>query len=306
MAERCLSAQPGVSRRRRVLIGATASGSLLLCPTLAAAARATRVVSVGGAITETVAQLGAERLLVGVDTTSEFPASLATLPRVGYQRALSAEGILSLRPTLLLASADAGPPAALAHLKAAGVPIARAEGDHSYEALLRNVSTVGGALDLPQASVALQARLELEWREVNQELRARDRSRSGTAPRVLFVLSHAANAVQASGAGTAADAMIRYAGGQNVFGSGPGRFDGYRPLSAEAVIAAAPQVLLCTRQGIAALGGTEGLLARPGLALTPAGRAGRVVAMDALLLLGFGPRLPQAVRELALAFDRIP
>jgi iron complex transport system substrate-binding protein len=125
--------------------------------------------------------------------------------------------------------------------------------------------------------------------------------RSGTPPRVLFVLSHAANNVQVAGEGTAADAMIRLAGGVNALNG----FNGYRPLSSEAVIAAAPDFILVTREGIEALGGVDALLARPGLALTPAGQARRVIAPDALYLLGFGPRLPQAVRELAQGFGTV-
>jgi iron complex transport system substrate-binding protein len=98
-----------------------------------------------------------------------------------------------------------------------------------------------------------------------------------------------------SGEGTAADAMIRLAGGVNALSG----VSGYKPLTAEAVVAAAPEVILITREGMEAVGGGKQLFRRPGLALTPAGKAKRVVALDALYLIGFGPRLPQAVRDLA-------
>ena len=90
--------------------------------------------------------------------------------------------------------------------------------------------------------------------------------------------------------------MIRLAGGTNA-ASG---FDGYKPLTAEAAVAAAPQVILVTTSGLESVGGTDGLLDLPGLALTPAGKARRVVAMDDLYLLGFGPRVADAVAALAV------
>ena len=110
-------------------------------------------------------------------------------------------------------------------------------------------------------------------------------------PRVLFILSHGA-APQVAGQGTAADALIRFAGGVNAFTG----FTGYRPMTAEAMASAAPDFILTTEQGIEALGGTEKFWQRPELALTPAFRHRALIAQDALLLMGFGPRLPESVR----------
>jgi iron complex transport system substrate-binding protein len=286
--------------RRRAIVGSLVALGLGTAPwRKPRAADTPRVVSVGGALTEIVCALGAQRWLVGTDTTSIVPPAVLTLPKVGYQRTLSAEGVLSLRPTLVLATADAGPPAALEQLQSAGVRVMRADGDHSFDALTRNVATIADALALPAEGKALDARLRGEWSStlaaIERSTRA-DRKR----PKVIFILSHAATNVQVAGRGTAADAMIRYAGGVNAL-TADGGFNGYRPLAAEAVVAAAPDFILTTREGVEALGGIDALLARPGLALTPAGRARRVIAPEALLLLGFGPRLPQAVSELAQA-----
>ncbi len=215
---------------------------------------------------------------------------------MGYQRALSAEGILALSPTLLLAGADAGPAAALQQLAAAGVTIVRTSGDHTFESLVANVDQVAASLSLPREGKALGDALRTQWKDTRAAIR------EPSAPvKVMFVLSHAANNIQVAGAGTAADAMIRYAGGTNALTG----FTGYRPLSPEAAISSAPDVILCTREGIEALGSVDVLLSRPGLALTPAGRAKRVIAPDALYLLGFGPRMPQAVRDLAQGFGTL-
>lgn len=291
---------PHDRRRRQLAFGALSSSGLAAVDVLLRSARAqqaaaggvARVVSVGGALTEIVYALGAESVLVGTDTTSLYPDAAQRTTKVGYARSLSAEGVLSLRPTVLLASSEAGPPTVLAQLQSAGVRLVRAEPGHGPAALLANVDRVGEALGREREAAALRAQLDTQWRETI----ARLRSAAGAArPRVLFVLSHVASNVQVSGANTAAAAMIELAGGANALSG----FNGYRPLTAEAVVAAAPEAILTTAQGAEALGGADRLLAQPGLALTPAGRARRVLALDALYLLGGGPRLPRAVGELA-------
>lgn len=255
-----------------------------------------RIVSVGGALTETLYLLGAQADLVGVDTTSMFPEAARRLPSVGYARTLSAEGVLSLRPTLIVATQEAGPPAVLRQLEAARVPTAVLDADHRVEGVWARTQRLADLCGRAEAGRALVSELQRAWAQAQEQLAARSAAAGGKpAPRVLFVLSHSMAQVRVSGTGTAADAMIRLAGAQNALAT----FEGYKPLTPEAAIAAAPDVILVTEQGLQAAGGTDGLLKAPGLAQTPAGRARRVVALEALLLLGFGPRLPQAVAALA-------
>jgi iron complex transport system substrate-binding protein len=249
-----------------------------------------RVVAVGGAVTEIVYALGAGERLVAADSTSTFPPEARKLPRVGYMRSLSAEGVLSMAPQLVVATSDAGPPTVLRQIRDAGVRLEVLANGHSMESLRTNVRAVAAVLGTPQRGADLDARIAAEWRAVEQQV-----ARYPTRPRVLFLLAHSTNNAMISGEGTAADAMIRLAGGVNAFAS----VNGYKPLTAEAVVAAAPEVILITKEGMTTIGGPAELFARPGLALTPAGTARRVVALDALYLIGFGPRLPQAVRELA-------
>lgn len=276
---------------RRAALGAALA--LPVLPLRAQAPAGRRIVSAGGAITEIVYALGAEGDLVGVDTTSLHPAAARALPSVGYARALSAEGVLSLRPTLLLHGADAGPPAVLAQLAATRLAMERLDLDHRVEGLLAATRRVATLTAREADGRHLVQRLQAEWAAAEREVAAQ---RVGAAaPRVLFVLSHSMAQVRISGRDTGADAMIQLAGARNAFGDTVG----YKPLSPEASIAAAPDVILCTEQGLQAAGGVDGLLKAPGLAATPAGRARRIVAMEALLLLGFGPRLPQAVTQLA-------
>jgi iron complex transport system substrate-binding protein len=139
------------------------------------------------ALTEIVYRLRAEALLVATDTTSFYPAAAAALPKVGYQRTLSAEGVLSLRPTVVLVTADAGPPAALAQLQSAGVRIVRAEMEHSFDWLRRTVQLVAREIGRADAGKRLNGELAAQW----QAAQAAITTKSGARPRVLFVLSHA-------------------------------------------------------------------------------------------------------------------
>lgn len=267
-----------------------AAGLLLGAGLPAHAATPQRLVCAGGALTEIVFRLGAGARLVGVDSTSLHPAAAQALPQIGYPRNLSAEGLLALRPDLLLLGAEAGPPTALAQLRAAGVAQWQARAGFGFAVLRGNVREAAAALGATTAGVSLEAELA----RAEQALAAARRTAPGRGPRVMFLLAHAAGQVQFAGAGTAAQALIELAGARNAIQG----VQGYRPLSAEAAVAAAPEVLLLSRQGLEAVGGVDGLLGLPGLGLTPAGRQGRVLAEDALLMLGQGPRLPEAVRWL--------
>jgi iron complex transport system substrate-binding protein len=287
-----MSAVTPATTRRAWLIGAGAS----LAAPAAWGTLERRIVSVGGALTETLYALGAQGDLVGADTTSLFPEAARQLPSVGYARALSAEGVLSLRPTLVVASQEAGPPAVLRQIEAARVPLALLDADHRFEGVVARTQRLAELCGRVEAGRALTTDLQQRWAQTQGQV-AQRAAAGRQAPRVLFVLSHSMAQVRVSGSGTAADAMLRYAGAVNVLGS----VDGYKPLTPEAAIAAAPDVILATEQGLQAAGGIDGLLKAPGLAQTPAGRARRVVALDALFLLGFGPRLPQAVAALAEA-----
>ncbi|HSI57493.1 MAG TPA: ABC transporter substrate-binding protein [Ideonella sp.] len=277
--------------RRRWLQAAAATGIAPAAALWAAAPQ--RIVCIGGALTETVYALGAQGLLVGVDTTSLYPAAARALPSVGYARALSAEGVLSLAPTLIVASDEAGPPAVLRQLEAAKVPLKRLPLDHRFEGLVARTSELAALLDRAEAGKALSTQLQREWQATTAQVATL--AAKARPPRVLFVLSHSMSQIRVAGADTAADSMIRLAGGANALTG----FDGYKPLNAEAAIAAAPDFILATDQGLEAAGGAAGLLKAPGLAMTPAGRAQRVVSLEALWLLGFGPRLPSAVAALA-------
>ncbi|TDY36952.1 helical backbone metal receptor [Janthinobacterium sp. 75] len=258
--------------------------------------KARRIVSVGGALTEIIYALEAQGELVGVDTTSLYPAVAQQLPQVGYARTLSVEGVLSLAPTQLIATEEAGPQAVLRQVRDAGVPVAVLNANNKFEGSLARVKQVGQITGRTDPAARLAQALQQQW---NGAL-AKVGQRSHAPVRVLFILAHAPNQVMVGGRETGADAMLAYAGAVNVMG-GQGGFSGYKPLTPEAVIAARPDLVLVTDQGLKASGGVDGILKLPGLAQTPAGRKHRIVSLEAMLLLGFGPRMPQALADLDAA-----
>jgi iron complex transport system substrate-binding protein len=249
-----------------------------------------RIVSIGGAVTETVFALGQGAKVVAVDTTSTYPAAANGLPKVGYARTLGAEAVLSLAPTLILASEDAGPPETMDHLRRSGVTVRSIHVGNSPAGVPAMIASVAEALGVAQRGATLKACV---GNQIDAVL-ARTRGLSAK-PRVMFLLGTSAGDILASGSDTRADAMIALAGGFNAVQG----YRGYKPLTAEAAVAAQPEVLLLTSEGIASAGGLRALQQNAGLAATPALQRNAVEHRDSLFLLGFGPRTSQAVQWLA-------
>lgn len=297
-----MAAHGGSGAERRKALGRLimATCACMAPPLHVDAAVRMRVVAVGGAITETLFALGMGVDVVGVDSTSTHPADVRKLPNVGYMRTLSAEGVLALSPTHLITTEDAGPPAVLRQLLDAGVKIHTLSAGHRYEGVLERTARLGDIVGQQVRAQALLADLRRDWGAAIQQVkafRAMSEQRLGArAMSALFVMSHSLSQVMVAGADNAADSMLSYIGAVNPMKR---QFNGFKALTSESAIAAVPDVIVVTQQGLQTAGGIDGLLRLPGLADTPAGRARRVVAMDAPLLLGFGPRLPAAVRLLA-------
>lgn len=277
----------GVHLALTALLGAAA----IFGPALAAD-KAQRIVTLGGSVTEIAVALGAEDRLVGRDSTSTYPDSILDLPDVGYIRALSPEGVLSINPDLILSEAGAGPAEAVDVLRSAGVPFLEMPDDPTSQGVIAKITSVAAALDDPAAGAMLAATVADQLAVVEAK------SATVKAPkRVLFLLSLQGGRVMAGGKGSSADGIIRLAGGVNAATG----FDGYKPMTDEAVITAAPDVILMMdREGNLAMSNAD-VLANPALATTPAAKAGAIIRMEGMLLLGFGPRTPQAASDLHAA-----
>jgi iron complex transport system substrate-binding protein len=286
---------------------AWAAGPVLPATATDAAGRAVtvtsaeRIVGVGGSVSETVYALGLGARVVATDTSSTYPQDVERLPRIGYLRTLAAEGVLALQPTVVLGTEEAGPPAAVEQLRGAGVSLLLVPDPPTLEAPARKIVVLAQALGVPARGQVLLADLEAELARARQLVATR--TAGGKArPRVLFLYVRDGGTQTAAGSGTRPGAMIEAAGAINA-GAEAG-IAGYKPITAEAVVAAAPDVYLAFTHGLEDLGGVDALLQIPGLAQTPAGRARRVVHLDDLYLGGMGPRTGRALVELAEALHR--
>lgn len=289
-AQRC---KPSWSRRgclTATLLGLSAAACSRTQSKDHAAGR--RIVALGGTLTEIVFALGLGEAVVGVDASSVYPVAATALPQVGYYRHVSAEGIISLGPNLVIHSDGAGPPTAFEQIKTAGIETLVVPEPDDLDGARARIVALAEALDrTPQAASILD--------RFDAEIAAARRLSAATEhrPRVLFLYARGADTLLISGHTTPADLMVREAGGQNCVTA----FEGFRPLSAESVIAAAPEVIVVPERSLESIGGVEGLREQPGLNETPAARSGRLVALDDLALLGLGPRTGQALNELTRA-----
>lgn len=253
-----------------------------------------RVVSIGGAVTEIIYALGEENRLVGRDSTSTYPEAAAKLPNVGYMRQLAPEGIIAVNPAAIVAIEGSGPPEALAVLKQANIPFTTVAEAYDKAGILAKIRAVGAFLDVPDKAEVLAKSVEQDLDAALADGAARPDSER---KRVLFILSAQGDKIMASGTGTAASGIIELAGAINATGD----FPGYKPLTDEAIIKAKPDVILMMDRSGSHATSPEELFALPALSLTPAAKNKALVRMDGLHLLGFGPRTASAVRELNAA-----
>ena len=269
------------------LLGATVTA--LAPPAIAQAdanaTQAKRVVTLGGSVTEIVYALGQEARLVGNDISSIYPDAANQLPRVGYYRSVPIEGVAALRPDLVIASEQAGPPDVLARLAKLGIPVKTVSDRPSVDSLNQRIDEIAVALGTPAEGKQLTA-------EIAQSLQAVDALPASNA-RALLIMNRT-GAPQGAGAGTAANLVLERAGLDNVLKTQKG----YLPLSAEGLTTLAPEVIVVTQASLGASGGLDKIRALPGLAHTPAVKNNCIVVMDDLLALGTGPRFPLAIREL--------
>ncbi|OLF52000.1 hemin ABC transporter substrate-binding protein [Pseudomonas chlororaphis] len=270
---------------------------LLASHAAAAAELPQRWVSAGGALSEWVSALGAESRLVGVDTTSQHPESLKSLPSIGYQRQLSAEGILSLRPQILVGTEEMGPPPVISQVRSAGVQVELFSAQADLPTLQGNLQHLGKLLGKEDQAAQLfeHYKQQLEQQQAWISLARKKQA----APGVLLLLGHAGGKPLIAGKGTAADWLLQQAGGRNL-----ATHTGYKPFSVEVLAELNPDVLVFADRSLSGDAARAALFKEnPILASSGAAKAGRVFEIDPTLLVGgLGPRLPQNLKTLSAGF----
>ncbi|RNC83842.1 MAG: hemin ABC transporter substrate-binding protein [Balneola sp.] len=247
-----------------------------------------RIITVGGSISETVWALGGGPQVIATDESTTFPPEVFRMPRVPYVRNLTSEGILSLGPTLILASDDASPQAAVDQIRSAGTDLLLIKEEESMEGVIHKIKIIGevlGKTDEAQELIRENQELYDKAAEYRKELTSE--------PSVLFVLSvNNGSTFMAAGTNTGAEKIIALAGGKNAMES----FQGYKPVSNEAILAANPDYILVMESRLEEV--TNAVKNTDGINLITASQKNQIVGMDGNKLLGFGPRFGSAILEL--------
>lgn len=249
------------------------------------------IVSIGGAITETLFALGVGENVKAIDVTSTYPEKTQSIAQLGHLSAISIENVLSFNPTLILATQDQNSGVELfSQLKESNAPLQTINAPLSVEDAKSLISNVGDAINKKEEAAILVAGIDSDLTHLNEFL-----SHQSQSPKVLFIYSRGSNMLMVGGKNTGADVMIKLAGGINVAET----IDGFKPLSPEALIQYNPDVILLFDSGLESLNGLDGVLKMPGVMETNAGKNNKIVAMDGHYLMGFGPRVGKAAIELA-------
>lgn len=254
---------------------------------IACATQALRIVSANGTLSEILVGLGLEKQIVGVDVTSTFPTSLEKLPKIGHNRSIAAEGILTLNPDVIVYTDQSMlSPAVVKQLNSSGKKVVAFKHEYSEEGAIRLIRDVGAYFNAkPQAEKMVRS-LQADLAKIPSP---------AISKKLLFIYARGTGTLMVSGMGTSLDKIFALAGHKNAVSG----FNDFKPLTAESLVIANPDVLVLFSSGLESLEGMEGLLRVPGIGNTNAGRNKKVVSMDGQLLTGFGPRLGKAALELS-------
>lgn len=259
-------------------------------------AGAQRVVCVSKQINEFMYDIGAESVIVARDLTSIYPPAITRLPSVGYHRALSAEGIISMKPTLLLTDGNLGPDAVIQQIRKVGIPeliIPPGSTPDSAEALM---AFLGKRFNHERQADSVIA----GWKAAMDTVQ-RDSARwAGVKrPRVLIIhFGQIANNYLALERGGPADVMLHWAGAENAIDS----VGGMARLTPELIAKAAPDIIIATDVGFDRYGSAARFATLPGVSLTPAGKALRIYRVQEEEIMYFSPRTPASVRKMEAWF----
>ena len=262
---------------------------LLACAGWVMAEPSHRTIAAGGSITEIMYALGLGDEIIAVDSSSYFPAAAAQKPKVGYFRQLSAEGVLSTKPTRVVAANGAGPDEALNQIRQAGVEVKVFKQEiynlPVWKSYVREVGEYFGAQDQAEHIIA----------RVDDQLASLQRPIAGQEKTAIFLMDVGDRGPVAAGLNTVPNMLFELAHFNNIVTD----FEGYKPYSAEQLIQSKPDVIVMPSHSVEKMGGVETICQNMTIAMATAERGCEILVLDALLALGFGTRIDQAVEVLA-------
>lgn len=245
-----------------------------------------RIVCVSKQLNEIIFALGAGDKIVGVDLSSTYPPDLKKLPTVGYHRLLSAEGIISLNPTLVIHDGNIAPASVLTQLEKVGIPVKEFHSPTTIDStkiLIRNVAKEFGA---EKKAEEIIDKLDADLKKAVEK-----KKDYKTIPKVLIIhYGRANNNYFVMGKRGDQNSLLDMAGGVNAADT-----SGFRLLSAESIANSQPDVILATDFGFDMQGSVEKFVGLPGIGLTPAAKNNKIYRIEEHDMVYFGPRTGEIV-----------
>jgi iron complex transport system substrate-binding protein len=248
-----------------------------------------RIVTAGSAMTETVCALGDCNKIVATDKTSLYPAEVTQLPSIGYRSGINAEGIIALKPGLFIVEKNYVEGTVVQQLKSTGIKVIEVARAYDLAGTKELIRSIAKSLNKTSQGEQIIAKIETQLAEANAIVK-----KAKTSPKVLCIYNRGTSSFDVAGNNTFSNILPFVNATPAVTG-----VEGYKPLNTEALIASNPDYLLMFESGVKSLGGVEGVLKVTGVDQTTAGKKKQVIVMDGIKLSNFGPRLGEAVKELA-------
>ena len=263
-----------------LLLISTPAKANVVCET---ASNTEKVVVAGGSLTEIMYFLGLQQKIVALDVTSSYPKEAKKLPSIGYVRALSTEGVLSLDPTLVIGENDMGPENVVEQIKRTNIDLRIIPETHSAEGIKSKVLCLGAIFDLNDKT---KKKVNDELIPLIDDLKDIQKKNEKLKKRILLILSMQGTSPVVAGLGTAGDGFIKMTGASNVITE----FEGWKPVSPESLILSNPDYILITSRGMRSFKSIDELVKQPALSLTNAAKNRNVIDINGMAMLGFGPR----------------
>ena len=254
-----------------------------------------RITVAGGSVTEILYFLGSEDKIIAVDVTSNYPEEAQNFPSIGYVRNLSAEGILSLKPSIIIGEDDMGPPSVIDQIKRTGIDIYVIQENHTSEGIIDKIKCIGNIVGKKEKTSEL---IEDVINPLKNELDIKSNNPNLDNVKVMFILSMDSGTPVVSGRKTSADGFINMTGASNAFKD----FEGWKPVGTESIIDAAPDFILISNRGAHSYSDLDKISEHPSIKYTPAALNGNIIALDGMEMLGFGPRTISSALKLSDIF----
>ena len=251
-----------------------------------------RVVIAGGSITEIFYLLGIDNRIVALDITSNYPEEAKELPSVGYVRMLSAEGLLSMNPTIILGEHDMGPPTVIQQVRETGVELRIIPEEKSVQGIIEKIRCVAETMGVSSLAEEL---INHEFTEKYTAIKQNQNKILKENISAMVIYSMQGTSPIVCGTGESGDAFLKLIGAENAFSG----FEGWKPASAESILENDPDYILITSRLLKRFSSIEELRKHPSLSQTTAAQNDNIIAKDGMAMMGFGPRTIDCALEVS-------